>query len=536
MSLPTPTIEMLPLGSLRPYPGNARRHSKKQVRQIAESIRRFGFTNPVLISDQGEIIAGHGRVMAARDLGLATVPTVRLSHLSAEERRAYVLADNKLALNAGWDTEILAIELQALVDLEFDVGLTGFSLAEVDLTLDMAREASTTAPDSPADQIPEPRGTAVTRPGDLWLLGRHRLLCGNALEREDVARLVGTEKADLIFTDPPYNVPIDGHVGGLGSVRHREFAFASGEMTPAQFTAFLTSTLSNAASAAKDGAIAYVCMDWRHMRELLDAGDEVFSELKNLCVWNKTNGGMGSFYRSKHELVFVFKVGNAPHTNSFGLGETGRYRTNVWDYPGISSLGANRSEELAMHPTVKPVALVADAIRDCSRRGQVVLDVFGGSGTTLIAADTCGRQARLLEYDPTYCDTIVTRWETYTGKRAVLDMDGRPFEEIAAERLAAPAKRTSRRGRARSHGKRPQAPGRQDASDGEGHLRRDGHGDQGLHPARCWVQEPAAAYPIQEGPVRQPQGATARLRPRPRRQPVGQRHRSQGRRAIDPRP
>lgn len=429
-----PKIEVLPLASLRPYPGNARRHSKKQVRQIAESIRRFGFTNPVLISDQGEIIAGHGRVMAAKELGLATIPTVRLSHLSAEERRAYVLADNKLALNAGWDTEILAIELQALIDLDFDVTLTGFCLAEIDLTLDQAREASATAPDNPADRIPEPPTIAVSRPGDLWLLGRHRLLCGNALMPEHVASLLGDQKADLIFTDPPYNVPIDGHVCGLGSVRHREFAFASGEMTRDQFTGFLTTTLSNAAFATKDGAIAFVCMDWRHMRELLDAGEEVFSELKNLCVWNKTNGGMGSFYRSKHELIFVFKVGSAPHTNSFGLGDTGRYRTNVWDYAGISSLGARRMDELAMHPTVKPVALVADAIRDCSRRGEIVLDIFGGSGTTLMAAETCGRQACLLEYDPGYCDTIITRWETYTGKRAILDGSGRPFEEVAAER------------------------------------------------------------------------------------------------------
>lgn len=342
----SPKIEMVPVAALRPYPGNARRHSKKQVRQIADSITRFGFTNPVLVSDHHEIIAGHGRLMAAKELGLATVPTVRLSHLSAEERRAYVLADNKLALNAGWDTEILAIELQALVDLEFDVTLTGLSLAEVDLTLDQAREASATAPDSPADRIPLLPSVAVSQPGDLWLLGRHRLMCGNAMVPEHVASLLGSEKADLIFTDPPYNVRIDGNVCGLGSVRHREFAFASGEMTREQFTGFLTTTLTNAATAAKDGAVAFVCMDWRHIRELLEAGEEAFSELKNLCVWNKRNGGMGSFYRSKHELVFVFKVGTAPHTNSFGLGETGRYRTNVWDYAGISSLGADRMDEL----------------------------------------------------------------------------------------------------------------------------------------------------------------------------------------------
>jgi DNA modification methylase len=435
MTLPTPQIEMLPLAALRPWPGNARRHSKKQVRQIADSIERFGFTNPVLIGDGGEIIAGHGRVLAAKQLGLDRVPTVRLSHLSAAERRAYVLADNKLALNAGWDTEILAIELQALIDLEFDVTLTGFSLAEVDLALDQAREASTATPDGLADRIPGPPADPVNRPDDLWRLGRHRLLCGDARSSRDVVRLMDKEMADLIFTDPPYNVAIDGHVCGLGSVRHREFAFASGEMTRAQFTAFLEETLANAASATRDGGIAFVCMDWRHMRELLEAGDQVFSELKNLCVWNKTNGGMGSFYRSKHELVFVFKVGTGPHTNSFGLGETGRYRTNVWDYPGISSLGGNRMKALAMHPTVKPVALVADAIRDCSRRGESVLDVFGGSGTTLIAAETCGRAARLLEYDPAYCDTILARWEAYTGEPAKLDGAQATFEDVAADRL-----------------------------------------------------------------------------------------------------
>jgi DNA modification methylase len=435
MNVPTPEIEMLPLSALRPYPGNARRHSKKQVRQIADSIIRFGFTNPVLVSDEGEIVAGHGRVMAAKELGLRTVPTVRLSHLTPEERRAYVLADNKLALNAGWDTEILAIELQALIDIDFDVTLTGFSLAEVDLTLDQAREASMEATDSPADRISEPAEVAISRQGDLWQVGRHRLLCGDARSPADIGRLMGAEKADLIFTDPPYNVPIDGHVSELGAVRHREFAFAAGEMTRGEFTAFLRETLCNAASAARDGAIAFICMDWRHMRELLDAAEAVFSEMKNLCVWNKTNGGMGTFYRSKHELVFVFKVGDAPHTNSFGLGETGRYRTNVWDYAGISSLGARRMEEFAMHPTVKPVALVADAIRDCSRRGDIVLDTFGGSGTTLIAAETCGRQARLLEYDPAYCDTIVRRWEAYTGKQATLYGDGSVFEDVAATRL-----------------------------------------------------------------------------------------------------
>ncbi|MGB3502892.1 MAG: DNA methyltransferase [Mesorhizobium sp.] len=427
---------MRPVGLLRPYPANARTHSRRQVRQIADSIERFGFTNPVLIGEGGEIVAGHGRVEAAKLLGMEEVPTMQLSHLSAEERRAYVLADNKLALNAGWDREILAIELQALIDLEFDVEVTGFSLAEIDLTLDMAREASTKDGDAAADAIPELPASPATRRGDVWALGRHRLLCGDARSAPDIACLMDGKTADLIFTDPPYNVAIDGHVGGLGSVKHREFAFASGEMSEEEFTAFLSETLSNASSVARDGAIAFVCMDWRHMREMLDAGRMAFSELKNLCVWNKTNGGMGSFYRSKHELVFVYKIGAAPHTNSFELGQTGRYRTNVWDYAGISSLGANRAADLAMHPTVKPVALVSDAIKDCSRRGEIVLDVFAGSGTVVIAAEQCGRQARALEYDPAYCDTIVSRWQTYTGKRATLASTGQPFEDVQLGRLA----------------------------------------------------------------------------------------------------
>jgi DNA modification methylase len=420
-----------PPAELRPYGKNARTHTKRQIKQIASSIERFGFTNPVLISDAGEIIAGHGRVEAAKLLGRPTVPTIALSHLSEAERKAYVLADNKLALNAGWDRETLAIELQGLIDLDFDVELTGFSLAETDFILDDLREADPECPDSPDDSVPPLPATAVTRRGDVWLLGRHKLICGDARRRADYEALLGTERADVVFTDPPYNVKIDGHVSGLGNTKHREFAFASGEMSKTQFTAFLTETLSNAASSMRDGAIAFVCMDWRHMGELLDAGEAAFTELKNLVVWNKTNGGMGGFYRSKHELVFVFKNGKAEHTNTFGLGETGRYRTNVWDYAGISSMTANRAEELSMHPTVKPVAMIADALRDCSRRGEIVLDAFGGSGSTLVAAEKTGRAARVIEYDEVYCDTIIRRWELLTGKAATLLGSGVTFEEIA---------------------------------------------------------------------------------------------------------
>ena len=421
--------------SLRPYARNARTHSKKQVRQIATSIDRFGFTNPVLISDEGEIIAGHGRVEAAKLLGWKAVPTIALSHLSEIERRAYVLADNKLALNAGWDKDILAIELQALVDFAFDVELTGFSLAEIDFVLDEAGEADPDVPDAAEDAVSNVTGPAVSRMSDVWILGRHKLICGDARSSDDYERLLGNERVDMVFTDPPYNVAIDGNVCGLGSVKHREFAFASGEMSETQFTQFLEVSLGAMAAVMRDGAIAFVCMDWRHMGELLAAGRTAFTELKNLVVWNKTNGGMGAFYRSKHELIFVFKQGTAPHTNSFGLGETGRYRTNVWDYAGISSISAGRADELAMHPTVKPVAMIADAIKDCSKRGEIILDGFGGSGSTLMAAEKTGRSARLIEYDPLYCDTIILRWESYTGKRETLAGSSDSFEAVAEDRL-----------------------------------------------------------------------------------------------------
>ncbi|MBK6491125.1 MAG: ParB N-terminal domain-containing protein [Sphingomonadales bacterium] len=423
-------IEMRSIATLRPYARNARTHSKKQIKQIADSISRFGFVNPVLVSDAGEIVAGHGRVEAARLLQMREVPTITLSHMSEAERRAYVIADNKLALNAGWDREILAIELQGLIDLDFEVELTGFSLAEIDLVLDEAGESDPDGIEAPEDAVPAMGGEPVSRMGDAWLLGRHKLVCGDARDPDAYSTLLGREQADMVFTDPPYNVAIDGNVCGLGSVKHREFAFASGEMSAPQFTEFLSGTLGRAASVMRDGAIAFVCMDWRHMGELLEAGKAVFTELKNLVVWNKTNGGMGAFYRSKHELIFVFKQGTATHTNSFGLGETGRYRTNVWDYAGISSIGASRSEELAMHPTVKPVALIADAIKDCSKRGEIILDCFAGSGSTLIAAEKTGRSARLIEYDPLYCDTIIRRWERYTGKRAILEATGEAFEDV----------------------------------------------------------------------------------------------------------
>lgn len=430
-------IKYISLEEVRPYAGNARTHSKKQIRQIADSIERFGFVNPIIVSSDHEVIAGHGRLAAAKLLGIASVPIVVLASMTEAERRAYVIADNKLAELAGWDRDTLAIELQFLQDAEFeDIEVTGFSLGEIDLILDEASEKGPLEP-GPEDDIPAiSTQNVVSRQGDLWVLGTHRLLCGDARAPSDYQRLLEDKSADVVITDPPFNVPIDGHVSGLGKVKHKEFAMASGEMSAREFTAFLSSFLACARACSKDGAILFVFMDWRHLTELSEAGRENELTLKNLVVWSKDNAGMGSFYRSKHELCFVFKNGDASHTNTFELGQHGRYRTNIWEYAGVNTFRTGRLDELGMHPTVKPVAMIAEAIRDVTRRAEIVLDPFAGSGTTIIAAEKTGRHARAIEYDAGYCDVIVRRWQRYTGKAATLDRTDRTFEDIESERTS----------------------------------------------------------------------------------------------------
>ena len=427
-------VERRPIGDLEPNPHNARTHNRKQIRAILSSIRRLGFNNPILVDQHDMIIAGEGRWKAATLLGMTEVPVIRLDHLSPDEIRAYMLADNQLATRAGWDPEILAIELQHLVEVDFDIDVTGFEAPEVDKLI----ETQLTGPGSDrADRIPEPpAGAPTTRLGDIWALDQHRLGCGNALDERHLGALMGGARASLIFTDPPFNVPISGHVCGSGATQHREFAMAFGEMSPEEFMAFLRTALANAARVSVDGALHYCCMDWRHIGILLQAAADIYTEFINLCVWNKTNAGMGSFYRSQHELVAVFKHGTASHRNNIQLGRYGRNRSNVWSYAGVNTFRTGRMEELSSHPTVKPVALVADAIRDASRRGDVVLDPFMGSGTTIIAAEETGRIACGLELDPVYVDVAVRRWETLTGGTARLASTGATFSNMAATRNA----------------------------------------------------------------------------------------------------
>jgi DNA modification methylase len=425
------TVVYQPIAALQPYARNARIHSKHQIRQIADSIATFGFTNPILTDENSTIVAGHGRVEAAKLIGMAKVPTVCLENLTEDQIRAYVIADNRLAEKAGWDNSILAIELQHLMTLDcadFDVTITGFEVPEIDMIIEEAKESS-----AAEDAIPEPNldQPAVTEPGDLWLLGKHRVLCGNALHDATYRTLMGKNRAALSFCDPPYNVKIDGHATGNGAIRHREFAMASGEMSEAEFLSFLNNSLRLMAEFSANNSVHYVCMDWRHLGDLIAAGSQNYDEFLNLCVWVKDNGGMGSFYRSQHELVLVFRKGKGPHRNNVQLGQFGRNRTNVWQYPGIHTLSKQSGEGnlLALHPTVKPVAMVADAILDSSARGEVVLDAFLGSGTTLMAAERVGRICCGIELDPAYVDVAIRRWQNYTGEAAIHGNTGKQFDE-----------------------------------------------------------------------------------------------------------
>lgn len=423
-------ITYRPIDELKPDPGNPRSHSSRQIRQIAKSISKFGMNVPVLVDGKSNVVAGHGRILACKELSWTMVPTISLAHLTAAQAKAFLIADNRLTEISEWNDRLLAEQLKelSLLDLDFELDVTGFDVAQIDLRIESLNEADSTEDDL-ADQ-PAASGPAVARPGELWCLGQHRLFCGSAIEASSYTSLLEDKRATLVFTDPPYNVPVRGHVSGNGAIQHREFAMASGEMTETEFMDFLRQACTLLAAHSMSGTIHYVCMDWRHVGDLLAAGKGVYAELLNICVWVKHNGGMGSLYRSQHELVFVFKNGVAGHINNVQLGRFGRNRTNVWAYRGVNDFGRETEEGnlLALHPTVKPVALVADAILDCSRRGDIVLDAFLGSGTTLIASERTGRRCYGLEIDPLYVDTALRRWQKYSGDAAVNAATGQTFD------------------------------------------------------------------------------------------------------------
>jgi hypothetical protein len=425
--------QLVAAADCKPLGRATRKHPPHQLRKLAASISRFGFVLPILMDAERRVVAGWGLVLAARQLGLNEVPAVSLTDLSEADLRMLRLALNRITDDATWDRETLILEFSEILELapQIDLEISGFEMGEFDVLLDGSGIDQ-------EDELPaiDTAATPVTRVGDVWILGEHRLLCGDALSSESYARVLGSDKADMMFADPPFNVPVEGHVSGLGKVKHTNFAMASGELSPAEFQTFLRTALGHAASRSINGAIHYVCMDWRHLRELLAAGGEIYSDFLNVCVWNKSNAGMGSLYRSKHELVFVFKVGKGPHINNVALGKYGRHRTNVWDYVSQNALSGTSKSKLALHPTVKPVAMIADAIRDCSNRGGLILDPFGGAGTTLIAAERTGRRARVIELNPIFVDVSIERWQRLTGGTAIHADSGQPFGRSASSSAA----------------------------------------------------------------------------------------------------
>ncbi len=421
-------LELVELARLKPYPRNPRIHSRTQIQRLANSIAEFGFTNPVLIDEANVVIAGHGRIDAAKLLQMRQLPAYRLTGLSEAQKIALRIADNRIAEQSSWSADALAGELQLLIDADFSVELTGFD------TIDLDRLLTPEAADAGENEPPIPPCPAnpVSRPGDIWQLGRHSLICASALDKATLRQLLGDRIADLVLTDPPYNVPIPGHVSGQS--HHKNFAMASGEMSEAEFGNFLSTALCNARDHARDGSLHYVFIDWRSVGLLLSLGGRIFDRLMNLCVWAKTNAGMGSFYRSQHELIAVFKKGSSAHVNNVQLGRLGRNRSNLWQHVGASSFSKSRDADLAEHPTVKPTALLIDAIRDATAPGDLVLDPFGGSGSTLLAAELSGRTAALAEIEPAYVDVILQRFQTMTGIEPLLLPDLIPLSQVRMHR------------------------------------------------------------------------------------------------------
>lgn len=431
-------IDYVKIGELRKYSLNPKIHEEKQIQQIAKSIERFGFNNPILIDEKSEVIAGHGRLLAAKLLKLETIPVIRLTYLSEPEKRAYRIADNKLSEIGKWDTDLLKLEFSEIEKLalnledELNLDITGFDFKEIDVLL--ADNKPNEKADEKLNSVPYvPENEIVSQHGDVWLLEKHKIICEDSLKEETYQRLFHDAQANMVFIDPPYNVKIQGHVCGAGQIKHKEFAFASGEMNEAEFISFLKTSMANIAKYSAENSIHYVCMDWRHIYELLSAARDIYPKMLNILVWCKENGGMGSFYRSQHELILVFQNGKGSHVNNVELGKHGRYRTNVWHYAGVNSFGSEQ-KNLKMHPTVKPVELVRDAILDASKRGSIVLDTFLGSGTTLIAAEKAGRICYGIEYEPLYVDTIIRRYYELTGVWAVREDDNKSYNELLKDK------------------------------------------------------------------------------------------------------
>jgi DNA modification methylase len=419
---------MAPTDRLKPASRQVRRRDAVQGAKIDASVAKFGICRPVLITADYTIVEGHGLWESAKRLGVTEIPCIVIDHLDANELRLLRIALNRLGETGAWEVDALRIEFEELTLLGEDLVLTGFEMAEIDTLLLEDSEAG----DDELDAPPSPPLVAISQPGDIWVLGDHRLIQGDARDPAVFSQLMCGELATLILTDEPFNVPNLGHV--TGNADHREFAVAHGEMSREEFSAFNCAWMSLALGHLADGGLLATFIDWRSIELVLECGRGLGLELLNLIVWAKTNGGQGSLWRSAHELLPVFKKGEAPHINNVELGKHGRWRSNVWTYPGASSLGSDSRDGLALHPTVKPRSLLEDALLDVTNRGDIVIDCFAGSGSTLLAAEAVGRRSRAVEIDGPYCDLIIQRWRQMTGHDAVLAATGETFEEVSSRR------------------------------------------------------------------------------------------------------
>lgn len=401
-------VQYKPIGDIHPYGANPREHPRHQLAKLKKSIARNGVVQPLIIDEQGQIIAGHGVYLAAKQLGLRELPTVTLYGLSDTDKRRLRIALNKLGDLSRFTTEVLKGEMLAILaeEPELDVEELGFEVAEIDVLIHADADLDD-------DRLPEAAGEPRAKPGDIWKLGDHIIGCGDARDADFLGRVMAGVLADAAFLDVPYNVSIAGHATRSG--QHGEFVMASGEMSNDEFVDFLGEALEPAKDVTRDGGVHFICIDHHHVDQVITAAQPLYGARLHICVWNKSNAGMGSLYRSKHEFVAVYRVGMAQHLNNVQLGRYGRSRTSVWDYASVNTVGTSRAAELKLHPTVKPVALVADAIKDVTRPGDVVLDTFLGSGTTLIAAERTGRRCRAIEYSPAYIDVAIERWIAITG-------------------------------------------------------------------------------------------------------------------------
>lgn len=429
--LPDQVVETLPVAALRPAHRRARSTTPERLLAIMDAIRVFGQTHPILIDDDRHVVCGHVVWAAMKELGQERINCIVLHHLTADERRAYAIADARLGETGSWDLDALKIELSDLADIEVNLDVLGFTPQQLDIIItDDDAEREEAEPDTPADT------PIVSSIGDCFLLGRHRIICGNALEPATYKNLMGDDRAAVVVSDAPYNCPIENFVSGLGAHRHVDFSQAVGEMTDEEFERFLGTYLDNCKRHCSDGAVIFAFMDWRQIDILLGAGKRIGLKRLQVVVWNKGVGAMGSLYRSAHEFCAVFCNGNSAATNNIELGRHGRDRTNVWSYPGATRRGSSAAEALKDHPTPKPVEMIADALRDVSKRGDIVLDPFLGSGTTIMAAEASRRIAYGIELEGKYVDRAIRRWESKTGRQAIHVATNLTFSELAQRRAA----------------------------------------------------------------------------------------------------